>query len=452
VTGLTAGAQGSDLSNTTVTTTDRAKVVVADKLGNKVCSDVDVVTASTTLSGAAATFGVDKIPPAARDTTANNGAKDKTGYNVSKTFSFVINDSISSFSATTPLQGTLLRNFFTAGSGAAVDCVIGHYTASGKTCADTLITITSTFGTSPNAGVGIEFTNGSAVEGYYTIKASPVDLAGNVGNTITKIAAFDVTAPDMGVLTQAPATVATSTVIGTLSSVTVSGTATDNLDLATSKGDVVYATAPKPISGPAAAQIGPAGSVNFDATLVKTATVSATLTNLYRSLQSLDGSNVVQTNAAAPQAIIAIKDVGGNVDTSAALTIVMDSALTNILTGLSANVTWIGTPTSASPATTQASTTLTLNLAGPAADIPFQSQPFGALDIYKLDTSTNELVLVSTTTANAVSGPVQAGVRTFTWQVPGVALKAAATNTFYVVGRNALGQAVISNAIVVTNP
>jgi len=440
VTGLTAGATGSDLANTVNTTTDAVKVVVADALGNKTCQDVIV----TTNGGPTPTFGVDKISPLATLVTTNNGASATTGYKVSKNFSFVYNDSGSAgFSATQPLSGTLTRNFFTAGVGTAADCLLGTYAATPKTCSAAPITVTSTFGTPPNAGGSVEFTNGTAVDGYYTITAFPVDQAGNVGPTLTRVAAYDVTLPAVAAPTQG----APNPVVA-LAAATVSATATDNLDLATFKGNLVYG-AVTPFQGPAAGSFGP----TFDPTFVTSGTATVSLPNVYRGLQSTAGG-VVAAGAALPTATITVTDVGTNSVTSSAVAIATTTASADILT--STAITFAVTPTSAAPATVQATTTLTVNLSGAFLDIPFQSQPFATVEVYKLVGT--ELVKVATipqsistytTTNNGVT-------RFYTYVIPGIALSAntpgPTVNTFYVVGVAPTGNAVISPAVTVTNP
>jgi hypothetical protein len=85
---------------------------------------------------------------------------------------------------------------------------------------------------------------------------------------------------------------------------------------------------------------------------------------------------------------------------------------------------------------------------GLASDISFQSQPFTQIDIYKV--VSGELVLVGT--ATNPSNTIQGTTRTYTYTASGVALTAAATNTFYVIGRTAAGDGVISDPITVTNP
>ena len=427
VTGLTAATTGSSLPNSFSTNANQAKVVVMDALGNKTCRDVP-----STFAGGL--FGVDKIAPSVSMTTANNGAADLTGYNVTKNFSFIYNDTISGFNPTTPLRGTLLRNFFTAGSGAAADCVIGTYSATAKTCAAAPITVTSNFGTPPAAGGSIEFTGATGVVGYYRVDAVGVDQAGNTSAAVSRLAAFDNVAPTVAAPTQSPSAVAP------LGTVTVTSTAADNFDLASSKGRLAYATSATPFASVAGTSFGP----NFDATTVTSGSASVALPNVYRGLQTTNGTNVIQAGGAVPTATITVTDVGTNTATSAAATIATTTAKADILVGN----TLSATPTSGAPTTSQTSTTITTQVGGLVSDPAFQSQPFAQIDIYKV--VGGELALVGNNTLASVTD-VGAN-RTYTYTAAGIPLTAAATNTFYVVGRNAAGDAVISQAITVVNP
>jgi hypothetical protein len=450
-TGLTAANLGSDLANTNSITVDQAKVVVKDALGNQVCAIVPV----TTTTGSPITFGVDKILPtvvmvgptpanAPTGFVSNNGASANTGYAVSKNFSFVWQDSISGFTnavVTTPLKGTLTKNFFTAGTSPVGDCVIGTYAATPKTCAAVAITATP-FTTAPGNVApwnvfSIEFTNGTAVPGYYSFTGAVSDLAGNVSGTVTRLAAFDNVAPAIGALTQSP------TALVPLGTVTVSGTATDNVDLTSTSGRLSYATATNaiPFKSVAGTSFGP----NFVAAVVTSASASVALPNVYRGMQTVSGTNVITAGGVTPTATVTVTDVGTNVSAPATLTIATSTAKADIL--LNSN-TFSGASTVPAPATTAATTTLSINVGGLVSDPAFQNQPFAQVDIYKL--VSGELVLVASNTSPVVTDAGTA--RTYTYTVSGVALTAAATNTFYAVGRNSAGDAVISNPFTVVNP
>jgi hypothetical protein len=419
-TGLTAAATGVDLPNTTSTNVDKARVIVADKLGNKTCFDV----ASSFAGGL---FGVDKIAPTLSMTagstaqTAGTDAKDQTGYNVSKNYTFVYSDTISGFDPAFPISGTLTRNFFTTGSDSVVNCVIGTYTA-GKACTAV-----------PMAGQ-IEFTNSTLLSGYYTVTAQGVDRAGNSSASVTRIAAYDAVAP-----TAAAPTLAAS--VAPLGTASISSAVTDQFDLASSTGRLSYGTVN--FGSVAGTSFGP----NFDATRVTSGTATVALPNVYRGLQSTTAGGVINAGAVLPTGSVAVTDVGRNTVTSANVAITTTTASADVQVGN----TFAVAPTSTAPATSQATTTLTVTVVGASTDPAFQSQPFSKIDLYKANAA-GELVLVGSITTTPSVTDTGAGVRTYTYTATGVALTAAATNTFYAVGVTAAGQAVLSQAVSVVNP
>jgi hypothetical protein len=416
--GLTAGATGADLPNTTATNVDKARVIVADKLGNKTCFDV-----SSTFPGGL--FGVDKIAPTVSLTTgdttqtAGTDARDQWGYKVSKNYTFSYSDTISGFDPSFPIKGTLVRNFFATGSDSSVNCVIGTYTA-GKACTAV-----------PMAGQ-IEFTNGTAQQGYYTVTATSVDRAGNASGSVTRTAAYDPVAPVAGAASLAASVVP-------LGAASVSASVTDQFDLATSVGRLEYGTIY--FANVAGTSFGP----NFDAARVVSGTATVSLPNVYRGLQTTTAGTINAT-AILPTGAIVVRDVGRNSDT-ATVAITTTTASADILVGNQFTIQ----ATSLAPSTSQATTTLTVRVIGTSADPAFQSQPFSKIDLYKT-ASNGELVLVGTITATPSVTDTGAGVRTYTYVATGVALTAAATNTFTAVGVTAAGQAVISGSIAVVNP
>jgi hypothetical protein len=422
--GLTAAATGTDLPNTTSTNVDKARVIVADKLGNKVCFDV----ASTFAGGL---FGVDKIPPTVALTagttaqTAGTDAKDSTGYNVSKNYTFVYSDTISGFDPSFPVKGTLTKNFFTTGSDSSQNCLIGTYTA-GKAC--TAI---------PMAGV-IEFTNGTLLQGYYTVTANAVDRAGNPSATVTRIAAYDPTAPAAAAPTLAASVAVTGAALGTAS---VSSALTDNFDLASATGRLIYPAAAT-FAGVASNSLG----TTFDPVFVKTATATVALPNVYLALQTTT-AGAINGTVITPTATVTATDVGRN---STASTPVGITTTTTAAAVLQTSNTLNLAATNLAPATTQSSTVLTVTVGGLVSDAAFQSQPFQQVDIYKVNSS-GELVFVTSLTA--IPSVTDVGTaRTYTWTSGAVALTAAATNTFVVIGRTANGQGVISGQVAIVNP
>jgi hypothetical protein len=419
-TGLTAAATGVDLPNTTATNVDKARVVVADKLGNKTCFDV----ASTFPGGL---FGVDKIAPTTSLTagttaqTAGTDAADMTGYNVSKNYTFVYSDTISGFDPAFPIVGTLTRNFFATGSDSSVNCVIGTYTA-GKACTSV-----------PMAGQ-IEFTNGTALSGYYTVTAVGRDRAGNSSASVTRIAAYDAVAPTAG----APSLAAS---VAPLATATISSAVADQFDLASSTGRLSYGTVN--FGSVTGTSFGP----NFDATRVTSGTATVALPNVYRGLQTTTAGGVINAGALLPTGTVAVTDVGRNTTTSAAVAITTTTASADVQVGN----TFAVSATSLAPSTRQTTTTLTVTVVGTSTDPAFQSQPFSKIDLYKANAA-GELVLVGSITTTPSVTDTGAGVRTYTYTATGVALTGPATNTFYAVGVTSAGQAVVSQAVSIVNP
>jgi hypothetical protein len=459
ITGLTAAAVGTDLANTNAINVDQAKVVVKDALGNQTCQTVGV----TTVTGNPVSFGVDKIAPvvfvvgptpagAPAGFSNNNGASANTGYAVAKNFSFVWQDTISQFIngvVTTPLKGTLTKNFFTPGSSATTDCVIGTYAATPKTCSAVSIATTA-FTTAPGNVApwnvnSFDFTNGTNAIAYYQFNGFVTDLAGNVSAPVARLAAFDNFVPTVAALTQSPAPAVA------LGAVTVTGTAVDALDLTSSKGRLQYATATNSI--PFQSVNGTSFGPNFDVSTVTTAPASVTLTNIYRGMQSVDVGGTIQAGGVVPTATITVTNVGTLSGTSPVYTITTSTTKADIL--LNTN-TFTGASTAPAPATTQATTTIAVTVGGLVADAAFQNQPFAQVDLYKCSvnnsaTCTNgELVSVGTNTTPV--GQDQGANRSYTYTLSGISLTAGVTNWFFAVGRNAAGDAVISNGIPVANP
>ncbi len=458
-TGLTKAAVGTDLANTFSITTDQAKVVVSDALGNSICAIVPV----TTVTGSPVTFGVDKIAPILTPSTANGGvANNGVSGNVATpaaapNFSFIYNDSISGFDPTKPFKATLVKNFFT--STAAADCVIGTYSVTAKTCSQVNVDPTaapnSTFGTPPNAGGSVPVTGVAAPtaanNGYYTITATPVDRALNVGATVSTLAIYDITAPTLGALTQSPAAVAS------LGTVTVSGAAADNLDLAGSSGNLSYAPAGSAIGTAVfATQAGTTFGTGFKPATVTSGTASVALPNVYRGMQGVDATNTIIANAATPTATVTVTDVASNPSAAAATVVATSTTSANILIPAAGTNKWTVTPTSGGPTTRQTSTTLTMNVVGQVSDPAFNNQPFAQVDVYACNVFASatctggQLILVATNTLASVTDV--GTVRTYTYTTSGVALVGGKTNNFFAVGRNAAGDAVISAAATVVNP
>jgi hypothetical protein len=419
VTGLTAATLGTDLANTIATNVDQAKVVVKDALGNTVCRDVPS-------SFAGGLFGVDKIAPTISDSlvagvTPATVTKDLGVATTTTNWTFAIMDTISGFNAA-PFRGTIVRNFF-INNATNTDCVLGVYNATPKTC------------TAVAFANGVQATNGTNKSGYYTFSANVVDQAGNVSSTRTATAAFDPAAPTLGALTQSP------TAVAPLGTVTVSATATDSVDLTSTRGFLTYATASAPFQAVAGTSFGP----NFDATFVTSAAASVSLPNVYRSLQSTT-AGVIQGNAALPVANLTVTNVGGLTSAASTATIITAPAtITNIQAG---NGFFLAV--TQQPATRVTAIPVIARVTGSSTDPAFQSQPFTQVDFYRL--IAGELVLVGTNTLASVADDAS-GNRTYSYATNlALGTGAAGTYTFVAVGRNAGGVGVITAQFAVTNP
>jgi hypothetical protein len=432
VSGLTVVVAGTDLPSSATRGAYRAKVIVRDALGNQTCSDV----ASTSSEPE---FGVDTSIPVLTMTTANNGAGNLRGYSVSKNWSFSYGDSISGFDPAAPLHLAVVRNFFTTPSAAA--CVVGSYDATAGTCSPISTPFTSTFvlGQFPFNGGSIEMTGATSVRGYYSVTAFAADLAGNNSPSVTRVAVFDDLLPFVGPPTQQlPAVPAFGTA-------TLLFTAQDNLDLASSSGRLIYS--PVGMTSVAFASIaGTSFGPNFDASYVTNGPGSVGLSSVFLGLQGTDATNIIQANSATPLATVTVTDAADNTYTTAPIGIVTAAVNSNIFVGHKFTMM----PSAAAPPTRQATTNMSIVLDGLINDPAFQAQPFVEVDVYKA--VAGQLVLVAIGTSASVFDQDQLSVRIFMYTITGIQLTPAALNTFYAVGRNTRGDAVISQVVTVVNP
>lgn len=91
-----------------------------------------------------------------------------------------------------------------------------------------------------------------------------------------------------------------------------------------------------------------------------------------------------------------------------------------------------------------------MNVSGLSADPEFQAMPFQQINVYKV--VAGALSLVGSVTAASVTDNTTTGSRVYTYVASGIQLTPVALNTFYAVGRDASGNAVISQAVTVVNP
>ena len=202
LTGLTAVTQGSDLTETTVSTAYPARVVFTDAFGNQTCMDLAVA------------FGADFTAPTASVTA---GPAANTGYSASPLPAWAVtaSDNAAGFTLT-PLRVSVSR----LGIANTTTCVLG----SGSSCAAT-----------SQQALSFDPTNGTNVDGYYTTTIDIVDQAGNSTSLVTgQLNGLDVVAPTFSGGISLPALIAGATTN------TFTTTVADNLDLGSIFGVVAY--------------------------------------------------------------------------------------------------------------------------------------------------------------------------------------------------------------------
>lgn len=203
VTGLNLVTTGNQLTETTVSTAFRTRVVFKDALGNSTCMDL------------ATTFGADFTAPTATITgpVANTGYDAVPGLN----WAITASDNASGFSATPT----------------SVD--MSRLNASGTTSCVVKTNGTCTGGSTTFRGLTFSSTDGSTTEGYYTTSITVQDQAGNQVVLVTsQLNGFDVTNPTFTGGISLPSLIAGA------QTNTFTATVGDNLDLGSVFGDVPY--------------------------------------------------------------------------------------------------------------------------------------------------------------------------------------------------------------------
>ena len=213
-TGLTAITTGSQLAETTVSSSFRVRVVVKDALGNLTCFGL---RAGTGVAVAGGQFGADFTAPTG---TVTGPAAGPPGLNVDPgNFAVTASDNASGFD---PAGGLLVIMTRLNASGSTT-CVIG----SGTGCVNPAV-----------QPLTFDATGGANVEGYYTTTITLVDQAGNTTVLVTaRLYEYDVTVPAFSGGISLPSLIAGATTN------TFTATVTDNLDLNAIFGDVTYPTA-----------------------------------------------------------------------------------------------------------------------------------------------------------------------------------------------------------------
>ncbi|HEY5220267.1 MAG TPA: Ig-like domain-containing protein, partial [Gemmatimonadaceae bacterium] len=198
------------------TTTYRGRAVSTDKLGNVVCQDL---TYANSAANNVQEFGVDNTVPvnaAIGVTGAKNGNAGLTAAAVGTNWVWVLQDSISGFSAK-PILATSVWNYHTAAAGG---CIVGTVVSG----ACTAVAIHQTFAVDSGK---------SGQNGYFTMSSTISDVAGNTVVIPAATVLIDNVAPAAGTIGTVPTGVGDS-------AVTYTGGVTDNVDLVSSAGGISY--------------------------------------------------------------------------------------------------------------------------------------------------------------------------------------------------------------------
>jgi hypothetical protein len=267
-TGMEVVTTGADLDASTVSTTYSTRVADKDAVGNVKCWD---------LTG---TNGADFVAPTIVSLT---GPADLSASNVALgNFVFSVTDNASGFGAT-PVTATLSRLGATSGT---TGCLIG----------------TSSCSVGGALALTFDATNGTNVDGYYTIDHWTVaDQALNTTAVATRTYLFDATAPTFaGGISLQPLYTGNATA-------TFSTAVADNLDLGGMYGILTYPTAPFQY---------PTQSIGtYGAPLEQAANVTFSVANFMRCVNN-PGDFATTTNK-ANAVTLTVTDQGGNATTNA---------------------------------------------------------------------------------------------------------------------------------------
>jgi large repetitive protein len=409
------------------------------------------------------TFGVDVTAPRATIVGPKNNEIDGIGIAVTNggLVSATLTDSSGSgssvvgsgFSATPLLvTETVIQP---SGTGQASLCVIG----------------TST-GTAPNQtckAAALQANNFNAVtsgDGQYTLTVQAVDQAGNVSPATTIQYIVDTQAPVVsGANIAIPGTITTNTAF--------SSTATDNLDVSSANSRLFYSGLALNFLEPGSAN--PAG-VAFSGTLVRSASVSSTLANFYRTLAQASGAAGAATLTAgefpASDNLRALDEAGNlsaaqsvalpatNIGTSSATPYTIGVANTNSMQAfqVAASAATVSlTAKSSNPASTTLTGTVTA--ANQTTATPFTSVCFyyqnptgteGGLGNANNGGATGDLVLIACTTTPPADVTSPTSVRTFTYQTVWTPALKTGTYNVFAVGVNSTADGVITTSVPVT--
>lgn len=395
ITGMTKVVNGTELTETTVSSAYRGRIVVKDALGNTTCANL----APGGVAGGQ--FGADRTPPADPDFEgpANDTTFITTGAADAANFVFTnLQDNASGF-GTYPVLATL-RRFNAAGT---TTCLIG---TTATTCA-----------TKGDTTASVSVTRGTGTEGYYLFSGQVQDSALNANATVfNRRLLVDATPAEVVGILSMP------NLITGQGNPVFNGQVTDNIDLAQYFGLTTYGGAPYPIRSAATAL----GTYGEDA-LTKTSDVSLTLTGAMRCLAQAPGG-VIGAESKLATIDLRVQDFAQkNDDVSSGITggaqTIPAAAVENCAAITTIN-NWADSlpaaPVNISKAGTTASTATTVTLMA-RANVPLNvtANPFQRVEFYRLNAA-SELVKIGDGTLNpAVQTPTERFYTyTFTWDPP----------------------------------
>jgi hypothetical protein len=475
-TGFTQVTTGGDLAATANNQAYVVRILELDKLNNIRCTDV-----GTGIGGAFTiqTFGVDKVAPTAAliDPSADaTAAGANQAVNIANptvvSFKVGLSDDASGFSSL-PLTSSLTRLAIDPATNApststtAFGCPIG---LSNNACT----------GTSTAASLLVDGTPTAAtsVDGYYTLTATPMDLARNAAPTLTRSVVVDRAAPTVGGIA-VPATIVGG------QSASFATSATDNLDLVSSDYSLLFGNTPASATTPrfSIRTPGPAVGTAFDNVLTTAASFNVTVANFIRNLQTTDAGGVPQANAATglPDTVaVRVYDAAGNSGTSGLVVINAANVPQTTVTSYAAPQSNTATFTSflVSNAAANISNCPAAGCTGGVAaanatSVQLQAQavgtegtnfqfnnPFAQVQFYYLEPVSGEYVFIGAAVAPVVTDNSTTTARTFTYTLanafdPPASLLTGAVLKIVAVGVNTTGDALaapVFGGITLTNP
>jgi hypothetical protein len=411
-TGMEVVTTGADLDATTVSTVYSIRVADTDALGNVTCYDLT----DTDLVNITGTIGADFVAPTINSTT---GPADMSGTNVAPgNFAHTVIDNASGFGPL-PVSANITR----VGTSGATACVV----APSGTC---------TGGTVKLLPLTFDATDGTNVDGYYTISNWNIaDQAGNLTPVADRTYLLDATAPTFaGGVSLQPLYVGNATA-------TFNTAVADNLDLNGVFGVLTYPTANFQY---------PTQSIGtFGVPLEKTANVTLSIANFMRCV-NVAGDFATTTNKAS-SVDLTVTDFGNNATSSGAVAIPPANVEACGAVGATPVNTFGPTVVAYETGKTQvdidgatlaaaSGTTATLSV---VADVPLNTavDPFARVDFYAVVGANN--VFIGTATGVLAQSPtVRTYTYTFVWN-PAAPITAAVTNVV-AIGVDSNGDAVLT--------